>query len=249
MRSLYEQFVNCDYSDDLDYELINEVLLSVDKNYLCSLGVLFSQYRLTSTQSPHTYWATNLETKEVYFSSKAGYLLFANKESKGPFIRISCFNGIDKLNFVSEKLYCNIMSLVKNIHFDFGLNFFNEYESELFKIKSILTEALLNSFVHCDYEIRDEFKIKINKFYDRIEIENTGVSLVDVDKIKQGFSVIRNHALFNFFKTFKQIAGLGCGIQKMIHLSKELNLKEPLFEQMGNIFRCTIYFKKDFDDK
>lgn len=64
---------------------------------------------------------------------------------------------------------------------------------------------------------------------------------VTIDRMKEGYSQIRNHALAHAFSYMNLIEGWGTGIPKLIREMSEYGLQEPEFIDMEIALRINLY--------
>ena len=64
---------------------------------------------------------------------------------------------------------------------------------------------------------------------------------VTIERMKEGYSQIRNRALAHAFSYMNLIEGWGTGIPRLIHEMKEYGLKEPEFIDMEIAMRINLY--------
>lgn len=104
-------------------------------------------------------------------------------------------------------------------------------------------EAIANAVVHRSY--LDDSCIQISMYDDRIEILSPGMLYggLDLGSAKTGKSKCRNSAVADAFYYMRIIEAWGTGIPRIIQSCREYGLKEPLFEELGDSFRVTIYRK------
>jgi len=106
-----------------------------------------------------------------------------------------------------------------------------------------LREIVINMIVHRDYMDSNDSIIKI--FSDRIEFFNPG-HLAEGLSIKQllhgnYISAIRNKQIASIFKEAGIIEKYGSGIKRIVEAFRLYNMSEPLFEEIQNGFRVTIF--------
>ncbi|MCB1082429.1 MAG: hypothetical protein KDK63_04720, partial [Chlamydiia bacterium] len=103
-------------------------------------------------------------------------------------------------------------------------------------------EALQNAVLHTDYSIRG-CTIQVAIFDTRIEITNPGsfVHGMTLELAKTGVSILRNRVIGKVFKELDLIEQWGSGIKRIINISKNEGIKAPLFEELNNQFRVTLY--------
>ena len=82
-----------------------------------------------------------------------------------------------------------------------------------------------------------------NMFDDRVEITSPGAlpGIMDIEQIKTGRSEIRNKVVANLLYKMDYIEAWGTGIARIIELSEEWGVKAPIFEEIGQSFRVTIF--------
>jgi ATP-dependent DNA helicase RecG len=106
-------------------------------------------------------------------------------------------------------------------------------------------EAVINALIHTDYTIKGA-SIMIAIFDDRLEITNPGGIPfgITLAHVLAGSSRVRNRVIARTFRELKIIEQWGSGLQRIINACIERGLKAPLFEEMGNQFRVTLYATK-----
>lgn len=104
----------------------------------------------------------------------------------------------------------------------------------------VTREALVNAVTHRDYFSRDA--VQINIFENRMEIINPGTLPPGLTfKVLGSLSVQRNPLTYRLMRDIGLIEGLATGIPRMRSAMKRANLPEPVFEELGNFFRVTLY--------
>lgn len=108
---------------------------------------------------------------------------------------------------------------------------------------SAIREIVINMIVHRDYTFSGDASIKV--FNNKIEFFNPG-SLPDsisIDHLLTGnyVSEARNKKIANIFKEAGIIEKYGSGIQRVIKTFSDYKLDQPLFENIQNGFRVTIF--------
>jgi len=105
-----------------------------------------------------------------------------------------------------------------------------------------LREAIANAVVHRSYS-SDTSPVTVNIFDDRVEITSPGTlpGALDVAQIKAGRSEIRNKVAARLLKEMRLIEQWGTSIGRIIESSKDLGVQEPIFEEIGQSFRVTIF--------
>lgn len=107
---------------------------------------------------------------------------------------------------------------------------------------SVIREALVNALAHRDYFSRDA--IQVNIFDDRIEFINPGTLPNGLSiQILGSLSVQRNPLTYHLMRDLGLVEGLATGIPRMRSEMKAAGLPEPVFEELGNFFRVTLFNK------
>ncbi len=85
--------------------------------------------------------------------------------------------------------------------------------------------------------------IQVAIYDDRLEITSPGGLMpgVTVDRMKEGYSQIRNRALAHAFSYMNLIEGWGTGIPRLLREMKEYGLSEPEFIDMEIALRINLY--------
>ena len=86
-------------------------------------------------------------------------------------------------------------------------------------------------------------RIQVAIYDDRLEITSPGGLMpgVTIDKMKEGYSKIRNRALAHAFSYMNLIEEWGSGIPKLMKAMHEYDLREPEFLDMDIAFRINLY--------
>ncbi|MGL4875109.1 MAG: ATP-binding protein [Clostridium sp.] len=194
--------------------------------------------------------------KEYY--TNAGKLLIEERdENSNLIVRAARFKGNSDIEFIDSKNFSGV--LYKQI--EETINFIKVYIEKYSKIEGIqrqdeyripivaIREALVNAVVHRDYTIEGA-SVNVKIFDDRIEILSPGglPRSLDVRDIMLGRSEVRNKIIARFFKEIRYIEQWGTGIRRIIELCREKEIKEPIFAEIGDGFKVTI-FKRESDGK
>ena len=100
---------------------------------------------------------------------------------------------------------------------------------------------ITNAVVHRSY--LDESCIQVCVYDDRIEVTSPGMLYggLDIQSAKSGKSKCRNTAIAEAFRYMGLIEAWGTGIPRMIKECREYGLREPVFEELGDGIRVTIF--------
>lgn len=85
--------------------------------------------------------------------------------------------------------------------------------------------------------------VQVALFDDRLEITSPGGLMpgVTIERMKEGYSQIRNRALAHAFSYMNLIEGWGTGIPRLLREMKEYGLPEPEFVDMEIALRINLY--------
>jgi ATP-dependent DNA helicase RecG len=76
-----------------------------------------------------------------------------------------------------------------------------------------------------------------------LEVISPGVLPGDltINDIGKGVSEIRNRLIVKIFREYRYIEQLGSGINRIIDTAKQTDQPIPVFEEVGNFFKATLY--------
>lgn len=242
-RNLFFDELPCPQSkvSDLDWEVIKELFLRVQK-------------KVSQQNAQNIGLITQQATKII--PSHGGIILFGkNRSTLFPeaIIRCARFLGTDKTKILDQADIETYLPL----GIEEAIKFVRRNSRTEAKIKNLarmdipqyppaaIRETLMNAVVHSDYTIKGIF-ISVAIFDDRLEITNPGTLPFGqtVAKILAGTSRIRNRVLAKVFYHLKWIEQWGSGIGRIIKECTDAGLHTPLFEELDNQFRVTLYATK-----
>ena len=125
------------------------------------------------------------------------------------------------------------INLVNKVHAIFkGMQRIDSYDYPPVAIR----EALLNAVVHRDYSLSGS--TFINRYDDKIEFLSLGglVYGLNIQTIKQGYSMSRNAKLANIFYKLRLVEAYGTGIPRIMDIYKNYVVK-PQIDVTDNSFR------------
>jgi len=109
-----------------------------------------------------------------------------------------------------------------------------------------IREIVTNMVVHRDYRESSGSLVKI--FDDRIEFFNPGrlIGGITVNDLLSGtyISQCRNKLIAKAFKETGLIERYGSGIKRILNICKDYGIIPPVFEEVFNGFKVTLYKKK-----
>ncbi|MBU0460056.1 MAG: putative DNA binding domain-containing protein [Nanoarchaeota archaeon] len=183
---------------------------------------------------------------------KAGEVLFCDKNPLE--VQAAVFAGTDKLTFLDIKQFKgNIFDLLEQSesyikeHINWRAELNERVRKEIPEIPvRAITEALVNSLCHRDYENRKGNEVAI--FKDRIEIYNPGLFPDGYDP-KDFFkgterSILRNPLIANTLYLSKDIERWGSGIKRIHDACKEEDVKVE-FKKLKSGFLVIFYRKAE----
>ena len=159
-------------------------------------------------------------------------------------IKLAVFEGTTKAVFRDRKEFfgslfkqladvTEYVNLINKVHATFrGLQRIDSYDYPPVAIR----EALLNAIVHRDYSLSGSTFINI--YDDKIEFPSLGglVYGLNVQAIKQGYSMSRNAKLANIFYKLRLVEAYGTGIPRIIDIYKNYVAK-PQIDVTDSSFR------------
>lgn len=224
--------------DDLEKSLIDVTLKPIyqtfTKRHYSSLGI-----------------TTLMHNKER--PSYGGLLLFAKHRIvhlPDSIIRCVCYAGTTREKIIDQKeITENLLESLNHI-----LAFIKRHTSVAANIGPIkredvpqfppvaVREAIVNALMHADYSIFGS-SIQIAMYSNRVEISNPGSLPLgqSMKSAQSGISKIRNRVIGKIFRELKIIEQLGSGIPRIFATYDGLCAEKPLFEEIDNNFKVTLY--------
>lgn len=159
------------------------------------------------------------------------------------------FKGATKEVFVDRREYDGpiweqieqaFQYVLRNIHL--GANIVGIYRQDVYEIPpDAIRELIINAAVHRSY--LDHGNIQIAIYDDRLEITSPGKLPMGqtLERMKEGYSQIRNEALASAFSYMNLIEHWGSGIPRIIGKVKAAGLREPVFIGGEVDLRINIY--------
>lgn len=162
-------------------------------------------------------------------------------------VKLAVFEGTTKAVFRDRKKFggslfkqiadiTDYLNLINRVHATFkGLKRIDSYDYSPVAIR----EALLNAIVHRDYSLSGSTFINI--YDDRMEILSFGglVYGLNIQTIKQGYSMSRNTKLANIFYKLRLIETYSTGIPRIMDIYKNYAAK-PQIEVTDNSFAISF---------
>ena len=197
-------------------------------------------------------WKVLEEKNGRIFPTKA-YILLSGKENWEVSRKIQCgvFKGETRSIFVDKKEFEGsiIMQLEKAYQYvlekiNLSSDIVGIYRVDKYEIppKSI-REVIANAVIHRSYLEPNDIQVAL--YDNRLEITSPGMLLsgVNVKRMKEGYSKLRNRAIASVFAYVNIIEKWGSGIPRIMNEIREYGLQEPEFIIFENDFRVNIYRK------
>lgn len=116
------------------------------------------------------------------------------------------------------------------------------YREDVYEIpEQAIRETLVNAIVHRSYLQPSHIQVVV--FDDRVEITSPGglPPGLTVQRMKEGYSIVRNEALANVFLYMRLFEHFGSGIPRVIEMVKSYGLREPEYIDMEVGIRVNFY--------
>ena len=194
-----------------------------------------------------------LEEKNGEIFPTNAYILLSGRENWEVSRKIQCgvFKGetrsifVDKREFEGsiitqlEKAYKYVLEKI-NLSSDIvGIYRVDKYEIPPKSIR----ELIANAIIHRSYLEQNDIQVAL--YDNRLEITSPGMLLsgVNVKRMKEGYSKLRNRAIASVFAYINIIEKWGSGIPRIMNEMREYGLQEPEFIAFENDFRVNLYRK------
>ena len=193
-------------------------------------------------------WGVLIEREGNDYPSNAFAILTGNG---GLHVTTQCgvFKGTTKAIFVDRREYTGpiweqideaFQFVLRNIHL--GATIVGIYRQDIYEIPpDAIRELIINAMVHRSY--LDHGTIQVAVYDNRLEITSPGKLPMGqtMERMKEGYSKIRNEALAHAFAYMNLIEHWGSGIPRIIDKVKAAGLREPEFIGGKIDLRINIY--------
>lgn len=125
-----------------------------------------------------------------------------------------------------------------------GANIDGLYRQDMYELPpGSIREIIANAVTHRSY--LEPGNVQVALYDDRLEVTSPGMLLngVTIEKIREGYSKVRNRAIANAFSYMKIIEEWGSGIPRMYDEFSKYGLREPELADMDGDFRVNFYRK------
>ena len=210
----------------------------------------------TPTKNNLITWGILKEENGVVRPTYAYYYL---RGLDGVMSQIQCavFKGNTRGIFVDKREYRGNLwdqveqayqFVLRNIHL--GARIKGIHRQDVYELPpESIRELIINAVVNCSF-LQESF-VQVAIYDNRLEISSPGGLMpgVTIEKMKEGFSKVRNHGIANAFVYMNLIEQWGSGIPKILVQTKEYGLPEVEFIDMGIALRVNMYRDLPEDEK
>ena len=203
----------------------------------------------TVTKNVLLNWGILAETKNGNIHPTNAYVFLLGRDAFLSKIQCGMFKGNTRAIFVDKRDYEGplwrqveeaFQFVLRNIRL--GAKIEGLYRKDIYELPAdSIRELIINAVMNCSFLKSSHVQIAI--YDDRLEITSPGGLMpgVTIERMKEGYSQIRNRALAHAFSYMNLIEGWGTGIPRLIHEMKEYGLKEPEFIDMEIAMRINLY--------
>ena len=210
----------------------------------------------TPTKNNLITWGILKEENGVVRPTYAYYYL---RGLDGVMSQIQCavFKGNTRGIFVDKREYGGNLwdqveqayqFVLRNIHL--GARIKGIHRQDVYELPpESIRELIINAVVNCSFLQGSLVQVAI--YDNRLEISSPGGLMpgVTLEKMKEGFSKVRNHGIANAFVYMNLIEQWGSGIPKILAQTKEYGLPEVELIDMGIALRVNMYRALAEDEK
>ena len=164
-------------------------------------------------------------------------------------IQCAIFKGNDRAYFVDRREFNGPIQEQMEAAYQYVLEKINRgmkidgiYRQDVYELPiDSVRELIANAVAHRSY--LDPGNIQVALYDNRLEITSPGMLMngVTIEKMKEGYSKIRNRAIANAFSYMKIIEKWGSGIPRIIRECQEYGLPEPELIYFDGYFRINMY--------
>lgn len=194
-------------------------------------------------------WGLLAEAGDGSIHPTNGYVFLLGKDDFLSQIQCGMFKGTTRTVFVDKREYGGplwqqiedaFQFVLRNIRL--GAHLEGIYRKDVYELPpDSIRELIINAVMNCSFLQSSHIQVAI--YDDRLEITSPGGLLpgVTLDKMKEGYSKIRNRALAHAFSYMNLIEAWGSGIPKLMASMQEYGLREPEFMDLEIGFRINLY--------
>ena len=194
-------------------------------------------------------WGVLAEDENGNIHPTNAYIFLTGQDAFLSKIQCGMFKGTTRAVFVDKRDYEGplwkqaeeaFQFVLRNIRL--GARIEGLYRQDIYELPpDSIRELIINSLMNCSFLQSSHIQVAI--FDDRLEITSPGGLMpgVTIDRMKEGYSQIRNRALAHAFSYMNLIEGWGTGIPRLLREMKEYGLAEPEFVDMEIALRINLY--------
>ncbi len=194
-------------------------------------------------------WGLLAEGEDGCIHPTNGYMFLLGKDSFFSVIQCGMFKGTTRAIFVDKREYDGPLwqQIEEAFHFvlrniRLGARLKGIYRQDIYELPpDSIRELIINAVMNCSFLQASHIQVAI--YDDRLEITSPGGLMpgVTLERIKEGYSKIRNRALAHAFSYMNLIEAWGSGIPKLLKAMREYGLAEPEFINLEIGFRVNLY--------
>ena len=197
-------------------------------------------------------WGLLAEDEDGCIHPTNGYVFLQGKDEFLSQIQCGMFKGKNRAVFVDKREYTGplwqqiedtFQFALRNIHL--GARIEGIYRQDIYELPpDSIRELIINAVMNCSFLQNSHIQVAV--YDDRLEITSPGGLLpgMTIERMKEGYSKIRNRALAHAFLYMNMIEAWGSGIPKLMESMRKYELEEPKFIDMGIGLRINLYRKK-----
>ena len=194
-------------------------------------------------------WGLLAEDEDGIIHPTHGYEFLCGKDNFLSQIQCGMFKGTTRAVFIDKREYGGPLwqqvddafkFVLRNIRL--GAEVEGIYRKDIYELPpDSIRELIINAVMNCSF--LQSSRIQVALYDDRLEITSPGGLMpgVTIDKMKEGYSKIRNRALARAFSYMNLIEEWGSGIPKLMKAMNEYGLREPEFIDMDIALRINLY--------
>ncbi len=196
-------------------------------------------------------WGILAEAEDGSIHPTNAYVFLTGQDTFLSKIQCGMFKGTNRAIFVDKRDYEGMLwqqtkdafqFVLRNIHL--GAKIEGIYRKDIYELPpDSIRELIINAVMNCSFLQSSHIQVAI--YDDRLEITSPGGLMpgVTIERMKEGYSKIRNRAIAHAFSYMNLIEGWGSGIPKLMQAMREYALPEPEFVDMEIALRINLYRK------
>ena len=196
-------------------------------------------------------WGLLAEDEDGCIHPTNGYVFLQGKDEFLSQIQCGMFKGKNRAVFVDKREYTGplwqqiedtFQFALRNIRL--GARIEGIYRQDIYELPpDSIRELIINAVMNCSFLQNSHIQVAV--YDDRLEITSPGGLLpgMTIERMKEGYSKIRNRALAHAFLYMNMIEAWGSGIPKLMESMRKYGLEEPEFIDMGIGLRINLYRK------